>query len=303
MHITVLKTFCDLVDSGSFSRAAESNYVSQSAVSQQFSKLESTLSVQLISRGGGIVVPTEAGKAFYRGAKEICRRYEQLIGEVRSVSDSVRGTLRVGTIYSVGFYFLDPYVREFFQKHPEANLHVSYTSWNQIYASVIDGEMDMGVVACPDANRSLDIIPLEEEQLVVVCPPNDPLAKRESVVAADLEGRKFAAFSGNIPTRRLIDKLLKIAKVHVDITLEFDNIELLKRVVMIGSAVSILPQDSVISETMRGDLAYVPFRYPKRWTRPVGIVRRKDRQPTPAEVQFLSILAPKTKKKTHYAVE
>lgn len=297
MNLTVLKTFCDLVDSGSFSRAAESNYVSQSAVSQQLSKLESTLSVQLISRGGGIVVPTEAGKAFYRGAKEICRRYEQLVGEVRSVSDSVRGTLRVGTIYSVGFYFLDPYVREFFQKHPEANLHVSYTSWNQIYASVIDGEMDMGIVACPDANRSLDIIPLEEEQLVVVCPPNDPLAHRESVVAADLEGRKFAAFSGNIPTRRHIDKLLKAAKVHVNITLEFDNIELLKRVIMIGSAVSILPEESVISETQRGDLVFVPFRYPKRWTRPVGIVRRKDRQPTPAEVQFLTILAPKTKKK------
>lgn len=297
MNLTVLKTFCDLVDSGSFSRAAESNYVSQSAVSQQLSKLESELSVQLISRGGGIVVPTEAGKAFYRGAKEICRRYEQLVGEVRSVSDSVRGTLRVGTIYSVGFYFLDPYVREFFQKHPEANLHVSYTSWNQIYASVIDGEMDMGVVACPDANRSLDIIPLEEEQLVVVCPPNDPMTQRDSVVAADLDGRKFAAFSGNIPTRRLIDKLLKAAKVHVDITLEFDNIELLKRVIMIGSAVSILPQESVEGEAQRGDLAFVPFRYPKRWTRPIGIVRRKDRQPTPAEVQFLSILSPKTKKK------
>ncbi|HNX26179.1 MAG TPA: LysR family transcriptional regulator substrate-binding protein, partial [Phycisphaerae bacterium] len=146
-------------------------------------------------------------------------------------------------------------------------------------------------------NRSLDIIPLEDEQLVVVCPPGDPLAHRESVVASDLEGRKFAAFSGNIPTRRHIDKLLKAAKVRVNITLEFDNIELLKRVIMIGSAVSILPEESVRSEALRGDLAFVPFRYPKRWTRPVGIVRRKDRQPTPAEVQFLTILAPKTKKK------
>ena len=74
MNITVMKTFCDLVDTGSFSRAAESNYVSQSAVSQQLAKLEQEMSVQLIARGGGLVTPTEAGQAYYTGALEIIRR-------------------------------------------------------------------------------------------------------------------------------------------------------------------------------------------------------------------------------------
>ena len=84
MNIDVLRTFCDLVDTGSFSKAAEANYISQSAVSQQLAKLERDLSVQLISRGGGMVAPTEAGKAFYEGAREILRRFEQMQGEVRS---------------------------------------------------------------------------------------------------------------------------------------------------------------------------------------------------------------------------
>ena len=65
MNIVVMKTFCDLVDTGSFSRAAESNYVSQSAVSQQLAKLEQDLSVQLVARGGGLVTPTEAGRIYY----------------------------------------------------------------------------------------------------------------------------------------------------------------------------------------------------------------------------------------------
>ena len=77
MNLDVMKTFCDLVDAGSFSKAADMNHVSQSAVSQQLAKLERDLGTVLIHRGGGLVAPTEAGKAFYRGAREIPRRYSK----------------------------------------------------------------------------------------------------------------------------------------------------------------------------------------------------------------------------------
>ena len=70
MNIDVMKTFCDLVDTGSFSKAAEANYVSQSAVSQQLAKLEKNMSTQLISRGGGLVAPTEAGN--YSSLRTTC---------------------------------------------------------------------------------------------------------------------------------------------------------------------------------------------------------------------------------------
>src|ERR1035437_463246 len=122
MNLDVMKTFCDLVDAGSFSKAADVNHVSQSAVSQQLAKLERDLGTVLIHRGGGLVAPTEAGKAFYQGSREILRRFEQIQGEVRSAADSIRGVLRVGTIYSVGFYMLATYVRRFLQAHPEVSL-------------------------------------------------------------------------------------------------------------------------------------------------------------------------------------
>ncbi len=209
MNLDVMKTFCDLVETGSFSKAAEANYVSQSAVSQQLAKLERDLSTQLISRGGGLVAPTDAGGAFYQGAKAMLRRCEQMMGEVRSVADSVRGVLRIGTIYSVGFYLLDPYVRKFIQRHPEVDLHVEYTGWNRIYAAVIGGEMDAGVVACPERQRSIEIIPLASEELVAVVPPDHPLACRKKIDISQLDGEDFVGFHRNIPTRRMIDKVLK----------------------------------------------------------------------------------------------
>jgi len=290
INIATMKTFCDLVDTGSFSRAAESNYVSQSAVSQQVAKLERDLSVQLISRGGGLITATAAGKAFYDGAREILRRYEQLLGEVHGASDAVRGVLRVGTIYSVGFYQLDPFVRKFFQEHPEVALHVTYTNWNHISAAIISGEMDLGVVACPDTNRSLEILPLRDEELVAVLPPSHPLVGRKTIQAKDLANEPFVAFMANIPTRRHIDKLLKSQRTNVDVKMEFDNIELLKRAIMAGAGISILPRENVEAEANRGELAYVRFKDPHFWTRPIGVLRRRGRQASPAEEMFVGIL-------------
>jgi len=291
MNLETMKVFCDLVETGSFSKAAEANYISQSAVSQQLAKLEREFSAQLISRGGGLLAATEAGTAFYKGAKEIIRRHERLTGEVRSAASSIRGVLRVGTIYSVGFYLLDPYVRRFLAKHPEVNLHVEYTQCNRIYAAVIGGEMDLGVVACGQKQRSVEIIRLTDEKLVAVLPPDHRLARRREVRLTELAGEKFVAFEGNIPTRRHIDKMLKREKIKVNITLEFDNIELVKRAIMAGNGVGILPADSVERETAYGDLASAKLgKTTQDWTRPVGIVRRRGKTPTPAERMFLGLL-------------
>ncbi len=290
MNIDVLRTFCNLVDTGSFSKAAEMNYISQSAVSQQLAKMERELSVQLISRGSGLVAPTESGKTFYGGARDIIRRYEQLIGEVRSAADAIRGVLRVGTIYSVGFYLLDPFVRKFMKSHSEVKLHMEYTQGSRIYAAVISGEMDLGVVACPEKHRSIEMIPLADEELVVAFSPKHRLFGKQTVSPADLCGEKFVAFRQDIPTRRHIDKFLKKFGVEVDVVIEFDNIELIKRAISVEAGLSILPRDNVKREAGYGELAYARIKDGGEWVRPVGVIRRRGKTPSQAERMFLSIL-------------
>jgi DNA-binding transcriptional LysR family regulator len=290
MNTAVMKTFCDLVDTGSFSKAAESNQISQSAVSQQVAALERDLGARLLTRGGGFAVPTDAGKAFYRGAKEILRRYEQTLQEVRSAQEIVRPVLRIGTIYSVGFYLLDPYVRKFLKAHPEVNLDVEYARWNRITAAVLDGEMDMGIVAFPEKHRSVEIIPFAEEQLVVVCSPEHPLARRRHIEPSDLKGERFVAFEANVPTRRHIDRVLRGYRVQVDIAMEFDNNETLKRAVEVGAGLSVLPTANVAREAASGYLAVVPFRDPTRWVRKIAIIRRRGKAHSKAEMMLLRVL-------------
>ena len=293
MNIRVMKTFCDVVDTGSFSKAAQEAGISQSAVSQQLASLEREFSTQLLSRGGGLVAATEAGKIYYQAAREIVRRYEQMLGEMRSAADAVRGVLRVGTIYSVGFYLLDPYIRRFLQSYPEVNLRVEYTRWNRINAAVLSGEMDLGVVAFAEKQRSLDIIPLANEELVMVCAPEHRLARREVVDPHDLEGEKFVAFEPNVPTRRFIDRMLKAAGVTLDIAMEFDNIETMKRAVEINSGISVLPLDNIEREVAGGYLACARFRNASRWQRQIAILRRRGKGFSPAEREFLALLRTK----------
>ena len=194
----------------------------------------------------------------------------------------------------MGFYLLAPYVRQFLQAHPDVNLYVDYTRWSHIYASVISGEMDLGVVAFPERHRSIEIIPLTSEELVVACAPNHRLAQRETIEPADLAGERFIAFEKTIPTRRHIDRLLKSEKVSVTVGMEFDNVELLKRAVEIGAGLSILPLGNVEREVSYGDIRFVRFKRPGRWVRPLGILRHRGKAASPAEKMFLTILRNKS---------
>lgn len=290
MNLDVMQTFCDLVDTGSFSKAAEANEVSQSAVSQQIAKIERDLGLTLLHRKGGVVAPTAAGDVFYKGAREILRRHEQLLGQVHSAVDAVRGVLRIGTIYSVGFSLLEPYIRKFITEHAEVQLHVEYTGWDHIYNEVASGEMDLAVVACPQKHRAVESFPLTEQQMVVVLPAENELAGQEAIDPAALENQDFIAFETGIPTRRHIDRLLRTYRVSPKVKMKFDNIQLIKRAIRVGAGLSILPEENVQRELRKGFLVARPLTEPGRFVRPIAILRRRGRPPGPAERMFLAIL-------------
>src|SRR5262245_28650915 len=114
MHIETLKTFCDLIETGSFSKAAVINFISQSAVSQQVKSLEQRFDQQLIERGQRkSIAPTEAGRLLYAEFKEILERFQSLEMRLRSKSEVITGTIRVATVYSVGLHELPPFVKRF----------------------------------------------------------------------------------------------------------------------------------------------------------------------------------------------
>src|SRR5262249_2539144 len=103
MHVETLKTFCDLVESGSLSRATRLNLVSQAAVSQQLRALERRYGRRLIERAPRIGArATEAGRLLYTELKPMLERLAALEQRLRARGDAVAGTVRIASVYSVG---------------------------------------------------------------------------------------------------------------------------------------------------------------------------------------------------------
>jgi DNA-binding transcriptional LysR family regulator len=149
MQIESLKVFCDLAETESFTKAAQINSVTQSAVSQQISALERTFKSLLIERSKKKFRLTREGQTLYEYSKQIIQTYESLHSKLQELKDIISGTIRVATIYSIGLHDLPPYVKKFMKSYPTVNIHVEYRRANQVYEDVLGNVVDLGLVAYP----------------------------------------------------------------------------------------------------------------------------------------------------------
>lgn len=254
MQIESLKVFCDLAETESFTRAAQINGVTQSAVSQQISSLERQFKSLLIERSKKKFRLTREGQVLYEYSKQIIQTYEGLFAKLQEIKNVISGAIRVATIYSIGLHDLPPYLKKFLKGYPTVNVHVEYRRSNQVYDDVLSNVVDLGLVAYPNKDPKLEVIPLRKDVMVLICHPEHLLAKRKTVKLAELNGAKFIGFQPDIPTRQAIDKVLKEHEVQVQHVMEFDNIETVKRAVEINAGVAIVPQGTVEQEISKQTL-------------------------------------------------
>ena len=276
MQVETLKIFCDLAQLQSFSKTADKHLLSQSAVSQQLAQLELTHKCQLLDRKKRPIELTKEGHLFYKGAKDIVERHEQLINDLNSLKSSVSSRINVGAIYSIGMHTLPNYVKKFMVKYPTVNVHIEYFNAGTIYELVLAGEIDVGLVAVPRKDKRLQVYEFEDEPLVLVCSPKHPLANNSQVDIHKLQFERFISFEKNVPTRMWIDGILQRYNVSIQMTMAFDNIETVKRAVEINSGLSILPQTAIVQEVQAGTLRAVEFSN-EIFVRPTGIIVRKDK--------------------------
>ncbi len=289
MHIETLKVFCDIVESGSFSYAASQNFVTQSAVSQQVRSLEEKYDCRLIERGRAGVKPTPAGQMLYHASKEIVQRYLDLENRLREIGSVVAGSIRVGTVYSVGLHELPPFLSEFLRSYPAVNLHLEYLRSNRIYEDLLEGKIDLGVVAYPAKRGQIVTVPFREDELVLVVPADSALARNGRISVAELAGQNLVGYERDVPTRKACDRILRDHGVKPLYVMEFDNIETIKRAVEIGQGLAIVPRMAVELEAERGTLRIVEF-IEGTFARPLAIIYKRGRELSPAVRKFIEVL-------------
>ncbi|MDR2981091.1 MAG: LysR family transcriptional regulator [Puniceicoccales bacterium] len=292
MHIENFKIFSDLVDSQSFSRAAKLNGITQSAVSQQLRAMEKHFNVLIVDRSQKQFRLTREGERLYESTKEILHLYDQVACELQEMKKVISGTIHISTIYSIGLHELPPFVKRFLVEYPTVNIRIEYRRSNLVIEDVLHNAVDLGIVAYPTKTRQIEIIPFTEDQLVVICSPNHPLASKHEIDPSELAGHKFIGFDQDIPTRKATDQIFRDLKIDLEPVMEFDNVETLKRAVEIDAGMAFVPEATIRQEVEQGTLIKLRLKG-RRISRPLAIVHRKGRVLTPAMKKFIQMMTEK----------
>ena len=271
------------------SRGAASCGVSQSAASQHVQEVEKRLGLPLLDRSKRPLELTVAGRLYAEYCRDVLRREEELALALESLKGDVEGMVRVASIYSIGLSEMSRAQEEFEARYPAAQLQVEYMRPDKIYEAVRGDAADLGLVSYPAPSREIAAIPWRREEMQLAALPAHPLAARDLVRPADLNGQNFIGFDEDLPIRRELDRFLRAHGIEVQVVMHFDNIQMVKEAVALGSGVSILPARTMRAEIEQGRLVAVPLDAPDL-ARPVGIVHLRKKKLNRAAQAFLEML-------------
>jgi DNA-binding transcriptional LysR family regulator len=172
-HLLTLRT---VVDKGSFSHAAEELGVSQPAVSFQIRSLEERLGHRLLDRSGRRVTLTDAGRVVDGYARRILAMEDDLEREISELSDHMAGPLVMGSSTGPGELLLPRLLGGFKAANPEVEISLVVQDTQTVCERVLEDDLELGVVGAARPHRGLIFEPFVRDELVVICPPDHPLA-------------------------------------------------------------------------------------------------------------------------------
>jgi DNA-binding transcriptional LysR family regulator len=288
MQLECLKLFCDLADTQSFTKAAQLNRLTQSAISQALATLERHFNSPLVERSKRNFRLTREGQVLYDSSRKMLQIYDALHTQLHELETVVSGDVRVASDYSIGLHDLPPYVKKFSQTCPAVNLRVEYRRSNQVYQEVTANAVDLGLVAYPTPNPKLETVSLRNDPLVLICHPQNPLAQHKSINLNSLNGQRLVCFDPDQPARKALLKLLSDARVKPKDMLQFDNIDTVKRAVELDSGVALVPQKTVLQEAANKTLSIVAIEGNHCW--PLTLVHKKTKVLSLAMKHFIALL-------------
>jgi DNA-binding transcriptional LysR family regulator len=247
MDIHQLQLFLAVMDSPSMTRAAEKIHLSPGAVSLQLHNLADELRTELFVRRGKRLVPTPAAQRLAERAKEVTRMMSQIQQEFENdLSKDVR-PFEFATGVTTLIYQLGRPLRQLRKSYPNAEIRVTVGVTEEMVAGLLDRRFDLVLISLPVPEQNLKLIPLFDEELLVVRPSAKSVSTSRvgTLRAADLGGVPFLLYPRRSNMRLVIDRFFKEINVVPRVAMEADDSEAIKRLVESGFGYSILPEHAV----------------------------------------------------------
>ncbi len=246
-----LHCFEVVVEESGFKRATTRLHITQPALSYQIKQLEEELGAQLFYRRPGGVSPTEAGRLLFQHAQQVSAAVRQAQRAIKELSEGAAGEVRVGTVNSVGIYFLPQLLLTMRERYPAMRPTVIYREADDIVDNLLANQLDLAILADPRVDRRLRYETLFEERVSLVSGRSHPFFGCPTISPKRLKGVQFVALSPQTPTGVLIANYLDRLGIAVEPVIEADNVETVKRMVEIGMGIAFLP-DMVTEREVAG---------------------------------------------------
>lgn len=262
LNLYKLDIFIQVVEAGSLSAAAERLLMTQSGVSQHIQDLERSLGVKLLTRTPRGVRLTEPGKTLYDYAQRIAILATEAEAAVMDVAQLAAGEVLLGATPGVSVYVLAVWVQSFTLRYPQRTVNVQTDITPHIVEMLLAQRLEIGIVEGElnlPPTTPLAIHELECVEHFVVVGRKHPFWTLESVTLDDLAGHTLITRQRESQTRIWLDDILAQNGIRLRIGAEFDTVESIKRAVMAGTALAILPNYVVADETGLGLLRALPI--------------------------------------------
>lgn len=285
MELTYLRTFCEVISCGSYTRAAERLGYAQPSVTAQIAKLEELYGAVLLERSGRGMVPTFAGRSLLPYARQMLALSDEA---KEAVSGGEKGVMTIGSIETLAAYYLPYRLYRYKERYPGLQLRVQPGSEEQIIAEVKDKTADVGLIFdVPYESEELITLPLRKEQLFVITHPEHFLAGMEKIIPAALEGEPLVLTEETCTYRKQLLQELRHSGVNPRIDMEFGNLEGIKQAVRHRWGTAYLPQYAVEEELRSGSLRGIPLSGSQEEFF-IQLIYRKDRKRSASFEEFIA---------------
>ena len=289
MDFDQLHTFLEIVRLKSFSKAAQTCFRTQPAISAQIRQMEQELGTQLFERFGSRISLTVAGKTFAGHARQLLDLKREAFDEVRELDRIPKGEVSIAANEATCINVLPKVFSTYAERFPEVQLQVIRSYSTRTIQSVLDNSVDFGITQLPVQERRIEVVQIHSDEICLLVPPAHPLAKAKSVVPEEIAQHPLLLPKGG-RTRSRINEYLDIVEDRLKISMEMESSEMMKHFVMAGLGVSFMAVTHAKSEIRAGRLRAIRLA-PLPMVRTVGLIYRKDKLLSRAALGFIEVVA------------
>ena len=288
MDLDQLHTFLEIVRLKSFSKAAQSCFRTQPAVSAQVRQLEQDLAAPLFERLGTKIALTPAGHIFADYAEQILELRRRAQNAISELERTPRGELVIAANEATCIYVLPQVFLAYKKLFPNVEMLVDRSYGARVVEAVVDNQADFGITQLPVKEKRLEVAKIHSDEIMLIVPPSHPLAAKKQILPSDLIGEPLLLPKAGTTRSRLTAWLEPVAD-ELNVSMELDSTEMIKRFVVTGLGASFLAATHCREEVAAGRLAAISLG-PEPMIRQVALIYRRDKALSKAALGFINIV-------------